>query len=170
MRGTMGGRSSPGMGFGFGEVFKGVGGFLNLLARMAEEGTEEITGSGKREALGGKLGAVYGFNVRMGLGGTPVVEPFGNIQETESGVVVTEKREPLVDVLDEGNELVVIAELPGIAEEDVQVKVKDDVLEIAGSRKDRGYLKEVLLPTSIDPGGLKSSYRNGVLEIRIAKH
>ena len=112
---------------------------------------------------------VYGFTVTTGLGGKPVVQRFGNIHETDSGPVVAETREPLVDVLDEGDSLAVIAELPGVEESDINLAVEGDILEITASTRDRKYQKEVLLPTLVNPESLESSYRNGVLEINMAK-
>lgn len=154
---------------GLGGLFKGIGSLLDLVSKIAEEGEAQTSRSGEIEALGGKLKGVYGFSVRTGLGGKPVIEHFGNIQETETGAVVAETREPLVDVLDEGGRLVVIAELPGVEEKDIHLKVEGDILEIVASSKDRKYQKEVLLPSAVDPESLESSYRNGVLEIRLAK-
>lgn len=157
------------IGFGLGGLFKGIGSLLDLVTEMAEEGKEEAARSGQAEAKGGKLKGVYGFSVRMGLGGKPIVEQFGNIQETEAGPVVAETQEPLVDVLDEGDRLVVIVELPGIEEKDIQLRVEGDMLEVSAATGDRKYQKEVLLPAAVAPDSQRSSYRNGVLEIRLAK-
>ena len=154
---------------GLGGLFKGIGSLVDLVGRMAAEGKEEETRTGEVEAAGGRLKGVYGFSVRTGLGGKPVIEQFGNLQETESGPVVVENREPLMDVFDEGERVLVIAELPGIEEKDVRMSVNGDILDVAASTRDRKYHKEVLLPESVDPESLESSYRNGVLEIRLAK-
>ncbi|MFQ5827408.1 MAG: archaeal heat shock protein Hsp20 [Dehalococcoidia bacterium] len=162
-------QGGAGIELGLGGLFKGVGSLLDLVSKMAEHGTEETTGSGEVEGLGGKLRGVYGFSVRTGLGGTPVIEQFGNIQETETGPVVAETREPLVDVLDEGDHLTVIVELPGVEEGDIKMKVEGDILEVSASSGGRKYHKEVLLPSAVEPGSLKSSHRNGVLEISLAK-
>lgn len=168
MRGAREG-GKAGVELGLGGLLKGIGSLLDLVSRMAEEGKEEHTRSGELEALGGKLKGVYGLSVRMGLGGQPVIEQFGNIQETESGTVVAETREPLVDVLDEEDRVVVIVELPGVEEDDIQVKVEGDILEVSASTRDRRYEKEVLLPSAVDAGSLERPYRNGVLEITLVK-
>lgn len=156
-----------GVEIGLGGLFKGIGSLVDLVAKMAEEGKDEYSRSGEVETASGKM--VYGFSVRMGLSGKPVIEKFGNIQETESGPVATEVREPLVDVLDEGKEFVVVAELPGVEEKDIRLEVKGDLLIISASTRDRKYSKEVLLPATVDASSLRSSYRNGVLEVRLAK-
>lgn len=152
-----------------GGLFKGIGGLLDLVSKMAEEGKEEYVRSGEVQDLGGKLKGVYGFSIRTGLEGKPIIEQFGNIRATEAGTEVTETREPLLDVLDEGDRLVVVAELPGVDERDIQVTVQGDILELAAATSNRKYHREVLLPSAVDPTSLERSYRNGVLELRLAK-
>lgn len=155
--------------FSLGGLFKGLGGLFDLVSKMAEEGKEEYSRSGEVEALGGKMKGVYGFSIKMGLGGKPVIEQFGNIRATEEGTVVAEVREPLVDVLDEGERVVVIAELPGVEEKDIHLEVKDDILELTAEASDRKYSKEVLLPSPVDADSIESSYKNGILEIKLRK-
>jgi len=155
--------------FGFGSLFKGIGNLFNLVSRMTEEGEEEYTRTGEIRGLGDKVKGVYGFSVKMGLEGKPVIEQFGNIKATERGAVVAEVREPIVDVFDEGDKIVVIAELPGVEESDVHLEVKDDILNLSVEAKDRKYSKEVLLPSPVDAESAESSYKNGILEIKLRK-
>ena len=155
--------------FGFGSLFKGIGNLFDLVSKMTEEGKEEYTHTGEIGGLGDKAKGVYGFSVKMGLGGKPVIEQFGNIKTTERGAVVDEVREPIVDVFDEGEKLVVVAELPGVEEEDIHLEVEDDILNLSAEARDRKYSKEVLLPSPVDAGSMESSYKNGVLEIKLRK-
>ena len=155
--------------FGFGSLFKGIGNLFDLVSKMTEEGEEEYTQTGEIRGLGDKTKGVYGFSVKMGLGGKPVIEQFGNIKATEKGAVVAEVREPIVDIFDEGEKLVVIAELPGVGEKDIHLEVKDDILDLSAEAKDRKYSKEVLLPSPVDAGSMESSYKNGILEIKLRK-
>lgn len=154
---------------GLGGLFKGIGSLVDLVSKMSAEGRQEESRTGTVEAMGGKVKGVYGFTVRMGLGDKPIIEQFGNIQETDEGPVVTATREPLTDLLEENDHLVVIAELPGVEEKDIDIKVAGDMLEITASTRDRNYRKELLLPTLVDPDTLESSHRNGILEIKLAK-
>lgn len=162
-------KAEAGVDLGLGGLLRSIGSLFDLVSEMAEESKEEYAGAGNLEAAGGKVKAVYGFSVRMGLGGNPIIEPFGNIQETEWGPVVAETREPLVDVLEEGDQLVVVAELPGVEQDQIELSVVGDVLEISASGRDRRYQKELLLPWATDAESLETSYRNGVVEIRLAK-
>ena len=154
---------------GLGGLFKGVSGLLDLVSKMLEEGREEVTRVGEKEVLGGKGKAVYGFSIRVGLGGKPVIESFGNVRATEAGPVVTEVREPLVDVFDEGDTVRVVAELAGVEEKDIRVEVKDDILTLTAEARDRKYSKEVLLPSPAHPQVQERSYRNGILELKLKK-
>jgi HSP20 family protein len=155
--------------FGFGSLFKGIGNLFELVSKMAEEGEGEYTRTGEIKGLSDKARGVYGFSVKMGLGGKPVIEQFGNIQATEKGAVVAEVREPIVDVFDEGEKLVVIAELPGVEEGDIHLEVRDDILDLTAEAEGRKYSKEVLLPSPVDAGSIESSYKNGILEIKLGK-
>ena len=154
---------------GVGGIFRTFGSFLDLLSDMVEKGETEIRREGK---LGGRRGikAVYGFSVRLGGEGQPRVEPFGNVRrEKGKGPVVEEVREPMVDLFDEKEMVIVVAELPGINEKDITVELRDDILTISAESGERKYYKEVLVGAPVTSEGLTRSYRNGILEIRICK-
>jgi HSP20 family protein len=156
---------------GAGGIFRTVGSFLDLLSDMMEKGETEIRREGE-VGLGQRKGmkAVYGFSVRLGGEGQPRIEPFGNVRtEKGKGPVVEEVREPMVDVFDEKETVVVVAELPGVNEKDINVELRDDILTITAETGERKYHKEVLLEAPVASEGLTRSYRNGILEIRIWK-
>jgi len=113
---------------------------------------------------------VYGYSMTIGPDGKPVIREFGNVKRgTERFGGITEKREPLVDVVDGEREVRVIAELPGVNKEDIEVRVKDRTLGISVNREDRKYQKELELPESALVDGAKSSFNNGILEITFPK-
>lgn len=161
--------------FGIGKItlgglFKGFEKLIGLAADLKEAGGEvkkegEIDLSHLKEGMKG----VFGFSVKTAVGGNPVVEPFGNIKKTASGPVVKEEREPLTDVFDENDEVVIMAEMPGVDEEGVIVNLKGDILEISGVGKNRKYYKEILLNMALKPETITHSYKNGVLEVKIKK-
>jgi HSP20 family protein len=96
---------------------------------------------------------------------------FGNIRrDADSGrTEVQEVREPMVDASEEQDHVLVLAELPGIGKDDVQVDVKDDVLTIAAERGEKKYRKEVLLPYCISKERIQITCNNGVLEIKCSR-
>jgi HSP20 family protein len=155
---------------GFGGLFRGLGDLVDLVSKMATEGEELVS---KQQEFRIKTGeeearAVYGFSVRMGVGGIPRVERFGNVRPTEEGPVVAEVREPMVDLFDEESEILVVVEMPGVVEEEIQVEIREDILAIE-SHGSRRYGKEILLPAPVDAATLEQTYRNGILEIRLKK-
>lgn len=156
--------------FGFGGLLKGLGDFVDMLGEMVEKGEQLRTSTGefRLKGLGEKARGVYGVSVRVGLGGEPLVERFGNIRATEEGPEVAKVREPLVDVFDEEREIVVVVELAGVRKAEINVEVEGDILslETTGERK---YAKEILLPHAVDPATMRTSYRNGILEVRLQK-
>ncbi|WFO75293.1 Hsp20/alpha crystallin family protein [Desulfurococcaceae archaeon MEX13E-LK6-19] len=114
---------------------------------------------------------VYGFRITIGPDGKPRIEEFGNVKRVHGRPVISEEREPLVDVFEEDKDIVVIAEIPGVEKDKIQVKVSDDrrKLIIRASNEKRKYYKEVELPAPVDPSSAKASYKNGVLEVRLKK-
>jgi HSP20 family protein len=155
---------------GFGSLFKGLGDFVGVLGKLVEAGEQQIerTGEFKVKGLGEKAHGVYGVSVRVGLGGEPHVERFGNIRSTREGPEIVDVREPLIDVFDEETEIVVVAELPGVKEEAIEIDVRGDVLALSSSGE-RRYAKEVLLPSPVDPSSMRRSLKNGLLELRLKK-
>jgi HSP20 family protein len=149
----------------FGGLFKGLGSLIDLAAKLREEGVEK---SGEIRGLPKGARGVYGFSIRT-LSGKPVIESFGNIRETARGPVVEEVREPMVDVFDEKDHILIIAELPGVAENEIKIEVVGDILNLTASDKDRKYAKELLLPDKVKPESMKTSYNNGILEITLEK-
>jgi HSP20 family protein len=150
---------------GFGGLFKGLGNLIDLASKLSEEGYER---GGEIRGLPQGAKGVYGFSVRT-LAGKPVIESFGNIRETAKGPVVEEIREPMVDIFDEKDRILVIAELPGVSESEIKIEVAGDILNLAASDKDRKYAKEILLPGKVKPDSMKTSYKNGILEITLEK-
>jgi len=75
----------------------------------------------------------------------------------------------MVDVFEEEDHLLVLAELPGIGKDDVSIDLEDDVLTISAEKKDKKYRKEVLLPRSVSKEKMQVSCNNGVLEIKCLK-
>jgi HSP20 family protein len=166
-------KPSVNLDLGFGGLFKNIGDLVDLISDMADkaetsEGEVSHSGEFDVKGLSEKSRGVYGFSIRTGAGGSPRVERFGNIRKTEEGPVVADVREPLVDTFDEGTEIVIVAELPGVSEAQVQVELKDDILTITTSG-DRLYAKEILLSADVEPGSLRQTYTNGILELRLKK-
>ena len=152
-----------------GGLFKGLGNLFDLVTKMDRDGKDVYMQAGKLGGPGSNIKGVYGFSLKFGLGGKPVIEQFGNINTTDSGATIAETREPLVDVFDEGDYLSVVLELPGVEEENVNYEINGDIFILSARAGDRKYNKELLLPCPVDSRPMESTYRNGILEVKLIK-
>ena len=151
-----------------GSPFDGVLTFLEKLGELAEKG-EQLSKTVSFEGKDKDIKGVYGFSMKMGLGGDkPEVQPFGNIRKDEKSgeSFVHEMREPLVDIFEEKDHTLVVAEMPGTSLEDIKISINEDLLEIDASKGEKKYRKEVLLPRSFSREKMKISCNNGILEIK----
>jgi len=171
-----------GFDFGIGGLFKGIEKLVDLAADLSAKGEisplrggKEAGGEIKKEGeidlshLKEGMKGVFGFSIKTAVGGKPIVEPFGNIKKTPKGPTVEEEREPITDLFDEKEEIRIYAEMPGVNQEDIKLDLKEDILDISVQSGDRKYHKEVLLPVKALAENLSSSYKNGILEVKIKK-
>ena len=102
----------------------------------------------------------------------------GNGRTTQSWV-------PALDVWETENEVVYAFDLPGVDEEKVSVELHDDLLtvsaeraqneEVSGERFYRferrfgSFSRSVGVPQGTDESKITADFRNGVLEVRVAK-
>lgn len=158
------------MDLGLGGFLSGLGNLVEKLSELAEKG-EELKKTGE---LGGKeLKGVYGFSVKVGgaRGERKVrLEPFGNIKRPPTGApVVSEEREPIVDLFDEEDCLLVVVELPGVEEKGIKLELHGDILELSAKTGDKKYSKEILLGKTFEEEKMSYSLRNGILEVKFMK-
>ncbi|MFP3951793.1 MAG: archaeal heat shock protein Hsp20 [Candidatus Bathyarchaeia archaeon] len=109
---------------------------------------------------------VYGYSIRIGPDGKPKIRTFGNFKPgyDEGEVDLSERREPLIDIIEEDDKLTVIAELPGVDKNDIKLYATDDTLTIDVDTPQRKYRKDVELPAEVEETTAKSKYKNGILE------
>jgi len=62
-----------------------------------------------------------------------------------------------------------MVELPGVEENEINLDVDDKIVTISTDTHDRKYHKKVELPTSVKKDAVESSYRNGILEVKLRK-
>jgi HSP20 family protein len=126
-----------------------------------------------RDKFGFKGPIMYGFNINFGQDGKPIIDSFGNIKKTpySSKPKVDKVREPLVEVNEDGQNIIVIAEMPGVTRDDIELKATPNSITIKTREGvvGRKYYKEVDLPSVIDSNYAKARYTNGILEITLKK-
>lgn len=99
--------------------------------------------------------------------------------------LVTSTWSPAVDIYETGEELVLTAEVPGMDDKDIEIKLEDNTLSLRGERKfeketkeenyhriERAYgtfYRSFTLPPYVDQESIKAEHENGVLKIRLPK-
>ncbi len=90
-----------------------------------------------------------------------------------------------VDIRSEENEYVIEADLPGLLEDRINVRVEDNLLVIESQTEEvkeeaadnyivrergtRAFYRSFALPKDADHGKIEGTYRNGVLTVTVAK-
>lgn len=156
---------------GLGELLKGLGNFVDLIQQMEAQGKAKISYTGEIKGLDKAKGlkGLFGIDIGIGDGGSANVKSFGNISKKEKDLVLEEVIEPLVDIFEESDNILVVAELPGVNKDDFHFQVSGDILIIEATGRDRQYRKEMLLPAMVDPEGATTVIKNGIIEIRLPK-
>lgn len=160
-----------------GGFLKGLEKLVNLAERVEEAGGE-IKKQGEIKGLRKDVKGIYGFSIRTGIGRKPEIQTFGNIKPVKERArpkpefKITETREPIVDIFDEKDHILIVAELPGINEEKVEINLKGDILILEAGEAGEGkkkYYKEILLPSKVNADIEERTYKNGILEIKLQK-
>ena len=110
-------------------------------------------------------------------------DQFGELSQTfEGGSVLSEIS---VDVADTGDEIVVTVDLPGFAEEDIDLRADQESITLSADaeteaveedanyhRKERSHQsvsRRVRLPEAVDAAAASATYTNGVLTVTLPK-
>ncbi len=150
------GKKQPDETFGIGRLFDELGAAVEKLSNLAEQGQQWSTTMGSDDGPQ----AIVDIRIRTAQDATrdaPVRpedisrRPSASASpdtgpSTEREVPIQERQTPPVDIFDEDDHVLVVAEMPGIAARDIDVQLTDDVLAIAAATDDRQYATEVLLP------------------------
>ena len=151
-----------------GQFIPGLGGIIKALEKSSPEFRNRIADTD----------AEIKHRIDVGWSSKPVVDYHISTRPLSSGprrktapreisVKMPEKgpiRDPIVDVLDGKDYITVIAELPGITEEDLTVQLKGESLEINAGK----FNKTVSLPCT-PKSIMEKTYKNGILQLKIER-
>ncbi|MBN9230059.1 MAG: heat-shock protein [Legionella sp. 40-6] len=117
--------------------------------------------------------------------GTFLDNLFNLQQEEDASFVDTGSWAPPVDIKEEADRFLVIADVPGVKKEDIQISLEQHILTLKGeryfekteqknnfTRRERGqgqFYRRFSLPQTADDEKITAKYTHGVLEIIIPK-
>ncbi|MEQ8160385.1 MAG: Hsp20/alpha crystallin family protein [Smithellaceae bacterium] len=110
-------------------------------------------------------------------------------EEEKEALVSREGTHPLtsfwVDIFEDGDDLIARAELPGMKKEDIEVSITDETIKICGEKRKEeeidqkyyhkwersfgSFCRVFTLPAKINVENVKSTLKDGVLELRMRK-
>jgi HSP20 family protein len=115
-------------------------------------------------------------------------DDFGHLFESFFGRMPMERQDlwlPIVDIIENNGNIEVKAELPGMNKDDIKVRIKNNMLQLSGERKQEKEIKEktfhrveryfgkfcrtIQLPADINTDKIKAQYKDGVLNITLPK-
>lgn len=155
----------------FGEIFEKI--MHNLPPEFQNLSPEDLMREFSKNRSKFGFPFMYGFNINIGKDGRPTIDSFGNIKaKPYSGEPEVKKvREPMTEVIEEGDQLIVICEMPGVTRDEIELKATTHSLTISTKIKDKGrnYYKDVELPLAINSDYARARYTNGILEVKLKK-
>jgi HSP20 family protein len=114
-------------------------------------------------------------------------DPFGGMGPIGNwfGDFSPSRFQPRLDVVDDGDALRIVAELPGLTREDVELEVVEDMLVLTGEKRiesksdEKGcyrverafgqFQRAIPLPSGVDLERAEANFENGVLTVRVPK-
>jgi HSP20 family protein len=129
-----------------------------------------------------RSGKFYGPMVELSRLQSELNRLFATFVETNQAGATATSWDPNVDVMDDGQKLRVLIEVPGVDPEDVRVMVRGRVLTVRGTKKGRtrtrggirffcmeryfgGFVKSVALPRAVNTHQARTMLKDGLLEI-----
>jgi HSP20 family protein len=155
---------------GLGGLFDHINDLLDVVADLQDGG--EINRTGELKSRSGKVSGMYGLRIRSGIEGErpTVFEPFGDVKSRPGRTATHDEREPVVDLFEEDDRITIVAELPGVQSDNIEVAVENGrTLILKASNRDRKYRKELTLSRQVNEKPLQCSYLNGILSVVLQK-
>jgi HSP20 family protein len=132
--------------------------FKKRLKEVDEEMEQRLKDAPSKMTHGGP-GRVN--SIPPGIKGTPLMGKRPGVKRPAASEVST-------DVFDENDHLLVVADMPGVPEDTIDISLESDVLTLSFIREGSGIKKEVRLPCAPE-GEIVKIYKNGILEVKIKK-
>jgi len=162
------------------------GGFDEFFADFEEQTTRLFE---QADRAGGKS-FIYGYRAYSGPDGKPVVEEYSNVpgfkglaggefakalpassapQSCAAPETGGEAVEPYYDVLDQGDKVKLIVEMPCVEKKDIKLKSTGRTITVEAKGSYRDYATKIRVPENVESKPERAEYNNGVLEVTYAK-
>lgn len=140
---------------------------LERLGNLIDETIQKAFETSSEKTWVHKSG-VPGFSTKIGPDRKPSIREFKK-RKFRQITKINEDPEPLVDLIEDAENIIVLASLPGIRKEAIDIRTTKNRLTVSVDTPNLEYHKELKLASQVDPKSAYASYRNGVLEVNLKK-
>lgn len=152
------------------QFIPGLGGIVKALEKSSPEFRKKIAETDAEikhrieTGWSSKPRVDYGISIRPLVSERKEAKPKRIEKKPEVRVEAPPEREPIIDVFEEKEHISVIAELPGVEEKELDIKLKDNILEISAGK----YSKIITLPSAAK-SIIERTYKHGILQLKIER-
>ncbi len=108
-----------------------------------------------------------GFTISLRPNGRIKIDEFGILNEKNNSLK-EKTEEPLVELINNENEITIVVETNNINARLVDVKILDQTVIISSNKKN-GFMKKIILPEKVKTESVKTTQNNNIIEIKILK-
>ncbi|MBU2639305.1 MAG: hypothetical protein KKG75_01210 [Nanoarchaeota archaeon] len=149
-------------------LLNGLLDFLKGIEELQTKGFEKSSNS-EFSTSSGKKG-IYDYGVKIGALKKSALSQRPRKIKEETVEPENIEKEPLVDIFDKDNYVLVVAELPNIKEKDLDFKIVKNVLKINAKTSAGNVEKDITIPEGGEVDKIeKVSLKNNILEIKLKK-
>lgn len=140
---------------------------LERLGELIDETMQKAFENSKDQPT--KRSRYKGFSVKIFPDRKPGIREFNYYPNTQAESEISDDQEPLVDIIEEGETVVVFAALTGVNKDDIDLRLTENCLTVSVDTANFEWYDELKLPARVDPKTAIASYKNGVLEVKVKK-
>lgn len=167
---------------------KGAGAKLNAAPAASQQAPAPLTSDAAASAWPASFDAArWPLPDPLHLLTDLIRDPFGGVGPLGNwfGDFSPSRFQPRLDAVDDGDALRIVAELPGLSREDVELEVVEDMLVLTGEKRiesksdEKGcyrverafgqFQRAIPLPSGVDLERAEANFENGVLTVRVPK-
>ena len=170
---------------GMGGMLSGFSQFIQQLGNLAEKG-EQLKRASQSDPSDPtkKMAGSFGYSVKFGgesFGGSRSTESFSSEDHATPKATVRQAgqpeaartrpvqsvREPIVDTFEEPDHFLVVAEMPGVSKDNIELRFSESSMLLIGLSTLTRYEKAISIPENTMREDVTVITNNGIVEIRL---
>jgi HSP20 family protein len=113
---------------------------------------------------------IRGFFIKVGPDGKSKLREYSDFGSITDESELVDDFEPLVDIIEKKDILIVLVALQGVKKDDINLRVTENCLIVSIDAEEFEWYDEFKLPSRVKPKSAFASFKNGVLEVHLEKY